>query len=145
MENSKFVCKDELQSNVIPYVVGSGSTSGKIPAPSTHDCHQNKLFEACPDHVTLPFQSNKLSAFLTAILLIVIHLSLSTYLITTPLPLLPSVLLLLSQNPRLAFKFSVLLLFSTMIFLWPSASRLPRWSGSCLCSLKCASLDCHSG
>ena len=43
----------------------------------------------------------------SAILLIVIHLSLSTPFITTPHPLLPPVFLLPSQNPRSAFQFSV--------------------------------------
>ena len=44
----------------------------------------------------------------TAILLIVIHLSLSTTLITTLQPLLPSILVLPSQKAHTAFLFSVL-------------------------------------
>ena len=44
----------------------------------------------------------------TAILLIVIHVSLSTPLITTPHPHRPSVFVVPSQKPRTAFHFSVL-------------------------------------
>ena len=53
----------------------------------------------------------------TAILLIVIHLSSSTPLLTTPQPLLPLTLELLSQKPCTAFHLSVLLPLSTIIFL----------------------------
>ena len=51
----------------------------------------------------------------------VIHLHLSTPLITTPQPLLSSILVLPSQKPLTAFQFSVLVPFSTLISLRPSA------------------------
>ena len=61
-----------------------------------------------------------------AILLIVIHLSLSAPLITAPHPLLPSGLVLPSQNPRTAFQFSFFFFFSTVTFCIPPAPHVRR-------------------
>ena len=65
----------------------------------------------------------------TAILPMVLHLSLFTFLIATPQPLLLSVLLP-SQKPRTDFQFSVLFPFSTVIFRFISAPRFAKWSAS---------------
>ena len=65
----------------------------------------------------------------TAILPMVLQSSPSTLLITTPQPLLLSVLLP-SQKPRTDFQFSVLFPYSTVIFRCISAPRFAKWSAS---------------
>ena len=64
----------------------------------------------------------------TAILLILIHLSLSTPLITTPYQFLPYGFVLPSQNPRNAFQFAVLNPFSIVMVLCTSAPRFGNCS-----------------
>ena len=85
-----------------------------FPSPKSRILSEHWL----PPHL-LPwlYMPSKIRQFL----LIVINLSLSKPLTTTPHLVLPSVFLLPSQTLRTAVQFSVLFPFSTVIFLCPSA------------------------
>ena len=83
----------------------------------------------------------------TQILLIVIHMSLSTPLITTPHPHLPSVLVPSSLKPRTAFHFCIVSLLNRELFLpfAPSGRPLGCAPGRCVsCSRRSAPLDAPS-